>query len=157
MVRIAGGEEDIYGTLTGQFRAAPAPGPALLSRLIQSICPRVQSLTAGGKAGALNRAVEASAWTETALLLVELELPFWRLRRLVNESGEWLCSLSINPSLPIEYDDTADGHHEHLPMAILLSLIDAKAKSARRTVVEHVSVPQIKPRPIYSFCCDNFG
>jgi hypothetical protein len=42
-------------------------------------------------------------------------------------------------------------------MAILLSLIDAKAKSARRTVVEHVSVPQIKPRPIYSFCCDNFG
>ena len=101
--------------------------------------------------------MEASAWTETALLLVELELPFWRLRRLINESGEWLCSLSRSPNLPIEYDDTADGHHEHLPIAILLSLVGAKEKLAHRPVVERASVPQIKPRPVYPFCCDNFG
>ena len=157
MVRLAGDEESIYAKLAEQICAAPALGPALLSRLIKSVCPRIQSLASSGKAGALNRAIEASAWTETALLLVELELPLWRLRRLTNESGEWLCSLSRNPSLPIEYDDTADGHHENLSIAILLSLIDAKEKLARRAVVGRSSVPEIKSRPIYPFCCDNFG
>jgi len=36
--------------------------------------------------------IESEAWTEAALALVELELPLWKLRRLVHEEGIWLCS-----------------------------------------------------------------
>ena len=41
MVRLAGDDESIYAKLAEQICAAPALGPALLSRLIKSVCPRI--------------------------------------------------------------------------------------------------------------------
>jgi hypothetical protein len=48
-----------------------------------------------------------------------VELPGWKLRRLVYQDGEWLCSLSKQPNMPEDIDETADAVHEVLPLAIL--------------------------------------
>lgn len=52
------------------------------------------------------------AWLDAALTLVELELPGWGLRRLYRDAGTWFCSLSHQPNVSAELDDTADGSHE---------------------------------------------
>jgi hypothetical protein len=65
-----------------------------------------------GKAARIDQLIDAGAWNDAALALIELELPAWKLRRLVYEDGEWLCSLSRQPNLPLALDDTADARHE---------------------------------------------
>jgi hypothetical protein len=101
--------------------------------------------------------VLAEAWTEAALFLIELELPLWRLRRLVYDGGEWMCSLSRHPGVPIEIDDAADGRHGMRPIAILLSLVEAKRLVTAIEPVRMPSVPRVRPTTVYPFCCDNFG
>jgi hypothetical protein len=76
--------------------------------------------------GKVDRFIEAGAWTDAALALLKLEFPQWKLRRLVNADGEWLCSLSQQPGLPVEYDEVAEGSHEILPLAILIALRQAQ-------------------------------
>jgi hypothetical protein len=51
----------------------------------------------------VNQLIEAGAWADATLAMVELELPYWNLRRLVHEDGEWLCSLSKQPNLPVRH------------------------------------------------------
>jgi hypothetical protein len=97
------------------------------------------------------------AWTDATLALLELEEPQWKLRRLVREDGEWFCSLSRRPDLPIELDDTAEAHNELLPLAILDALAEAREKNAiawgtRRPVASNAaSQSAVTP------ACDNFG
>ena len=56
-------------------------------------------------AARIDQLIEARAWNDAALALVELELPAWKLRRLVYEDGEWHCSLSRQPNLPVALED----------------------------------------------------
>jgi hypothetical protein len=51
--------------------------------------------------------IKIGAWVDIALTLIELELPGWKLRRLIREDGEWFCSLSQQPNLPATLDDMA--------------------------------------------------
>ena len=60
------------------------------------------------KAAKIDRLIELAAWTEAALALVELELPQWRVRRLVCEEGYWLCSLSKQWNLLVWLGDDAE-------------------------------------------------
>ena len=106
----------------------------------------------------LAQLVVAEAWTEAALFLIEFELPLWQLRRLVCDGGEWMCSLTRHPGVPIEIDDAADGRHRTRPIAILLSFAEAKRlATGGRDCASTVSVPDVKPAIVYSLCCDNFG
>ena len=74
--------------------------------------------------------IEAGAWTDATIALLGLELPQWKLRRLVNEDGKWLCSLSKQPWIPLEYDAVAEASHESLPLAILIALLQAQRSAA---------------------------
>ncbi len=99
------------------------------------------------------------AWTDAALTLVALELPAWRMRRLVYENGEWLCSLSLQPNLLAGLDDSVDVVHEELPLAVLRALVEARRRSAAAQQAEPV-VSQLRPAaPQMStiVCCDNFA
>jgi hypothetical protein len=100
--------------------------------------------------------IEAAAWTEAAMALIELELPRWILRRLVHEDGKWFCSLSQQPYLPVTLDDTTDAVHENMPLAVLLAFL-----RARRVVVLGVqadaSVPTVAPTDAELICCENFA
>ena len=99
--------------------------------------------------------IEAGAWTDAAMALLEAGAPAWELRRLVYEDGEWHCCLSRQRNLPAELDDTADAWHEILPLAILGALAEARQKPACRI---HVPVAaRNRQRGGYVHCCDNFA
>jgi hypothetical protein len=128
----------------------------LFYKVVAAACSRLPLLSKLGRAGQLDRLVEAAAWTDAALALIGLELPAWKLRRLVYENGEWLCSLSRQPNVPIALDDTADAAHEALPLAIVLAFVEAR----RRTSVPPRLIPAIPlagRTPGLALCCDNFS
>jgi hypothetical protein len=77
----------------------------------------------------LSRLVEQGAWIDASLTLLEFDPPPWKLRRLLREDGEWFCSLSKCPSVPLELDDTADAHHEDAALAILSAFLEAERKA----------------------------
>jgi hypothetical protein len=109
------------------------------------------------RAARLDQLIQARAWSDAALVLIELELPAWKLRRLVYEDGEWLCSLSTQPNLPAEFDDTADASHEVLPLAILNALFEARRRTDQAHETNPPTVPQVRPASGYAVCCDNFA
>src|SRR5262249_21321758 len=133
------------------LRAATAITPALMAKVIQA-CGRVHALGAVAK-GKINRLIEAGAWTDAALVLLELELPHWKLRRLACEDGEWFCALTKQPGLPLELDELVETRHTVLPLAILTALVEARQAAAARSTI----VPRVRSSQDYAICCDNFS
>jgi hypothetical protein len=143
--------------LTDQLRLAPALTADLISNVVADACTRLPVLNKTRKAARLDQLIEAGAWSDAALALIELELPAWRLRRLVYEDGEWFCSLSKQPNLPAAIDDTADARHEVLPLAILSAFVEARRSTNAARELSPPTVPQVRPTSGYVICCDNFG
>jgi len=148
--------EVLFDRLDEELRLAPQPTADLLANIIASACSRIPILSKSGKAAKIDRLIEAGAWTDAALALIELELPAWQLRRLVCENGEWFCSLSRHPNVPVALDDTADAVHEVMPLAILLAFLQARrlAGVAARAIA---AAPAIVPATDGLICCDNFA
>jgi hypothetical protein len=145
--------------LQDQIGRAQAVTPDLLSKVVAVACTRIAMPNCAAKAAKLDRLIASEAWTEAALTLVELELPQWRLRRLVYEDGAWLCSLSKQWNLPDWLSDSAETYHQSLPLAILSALIEAhQCEPSQRPMAS--SVPQCgiaAGSPVETMCCDNFG
>ena len=148
---------DRLSLLADQLRLAHTVTPDLVSHVIDGACVRLPALGRTEKAARLNRLIEAGAWTEVALALIELELPQWQLRRLVHDDGEWLCSLSKQPNLPAEFDDTVDAGHEILPLAMLSAFVEARRQAVATRQVSVAAAPQVKFTTGHVVCCDNFG
>jgi hypothetical protein len=143
------------GRLEQQLRRAQALAPELMSDVIAQACTRFAAHGAATKAK-VDRLVESGAWTDAVLALLELELPHWQLRRLIYEDGEWLCSLSKQPGLPLDLDDVAEASHESLSLAILIAFLQAR-RAVAASAPGGTTVPQIRPAPIYAVCCDDFA
>jgi hypothetical protein len=144
----------LFDRLSEAVRVAPKPTPELVSQIIVGACTRTPLLR--GKATEIGQLIKLGAWLDAALVLIELELPGWKLRRLIREDGEWFCSLSRQPDLPAAFDDTADGAHEVMPLAILLAFLEARRRMA--LVAQPVAaVPSVDPAPVALICCDNFA
>ena len=110
------------------------------------------------KIACIRRLIEAEAWTDALLVLIELELPQWGLRRLAREDGEWFCSLSTHPALPTEMGETVEAHHELPAAAILQAFFEARERTARASQTPSARVPQIRAQqPVTPLICDNFG
>jgi hypothetical protein len=129
--------------------------PDLLTHLITTACVRVGGLEKA-KRDALARLIECGAWTEAALALIDVELPGWKLRRLVYEDGAWLCSLSKQVNLPMWLDDTADARHDVLPLAILGALLEAKSRVIAPKA-NPSAVPRVQPMSGIPISCENFS
>jgi hypothetical protein len=134
---------------------ARAITPELMSDVIAQASPRFAAHSPVAKAH-VNRLIETGAWTDATLALVELELPHWKLRRLIYEDGEWLCSLTKQPRLPLGLDDLVESSHEILPLAILIALLETR-RAAAPSATGVSAVPQVRPAPGYAVCCDNFA
>jgi hypothetical protein len=146
--------EILSGRLDEELRLAARPAADLFAKIIGCVCTRIPLLGKAGKTTRVDRLIEAGAWADAAIALVELELPAWTLRRIVCEGGEWLCSLSRHPDLPLERDDMAEARHETLALAILRAFVEARSRSeSPRTF----SVPQFAPLRADPICCDNFA
>jgi hypothetical protein len=143
--------------LEAQLRRASALTPDLISNVIADACTHLPVVNRAGKAAQINQLIEAGAWDDAALALIELELPAWKLRRLVYEDGKWLCSLSTQPNLPLALDDTADASHEVLPLAILTAFVEARRRTGAMRETSLTTVPPVRRTPGYAICCDNFN
>jgi len=150
--------EDRLDRLTEQLRLAPALTGKLVSNDVADAGTRIPVLNKAGKATRrLDQLIEAGAWSDAALALIELELPAWKLRRLVYEDGEWFCSLSKQPNLPVALDDSADACHDVLPLVILSAFVEARRKTSAVREPSSPTVPQVRPTSGYAICCDNFA
>ncbi len=147
--------QERLGGLEARLRRAHALTPDLLADVIMQACVRFASDRAAAKAR-LNQFIESGAWVDATLALVELELPRWKLRRIVCEDGEWHCCLSRLPLLPLEFDDVAEASHESLPLAILISFLQARRAAAVSAPATR-AVPQVCPAADYAVHCDNFA
>jgi hypothetical protein len=145
----------VFDHLDDAVHTAPTPTHGLFSKIIAGACTRIPVLSKAGKATQLGRLTRSEAWTDAALALIEFELPAWKLRRVAFEDGEWICSLSRQPNVPFALDDTADAHHELLPLAILLAFLQARRRTGL-TPEAVATVPGIKPA-VDLVCCDNFA
>jgi hypothetical protein len=146
--------------LQDQLRGAPVVTADLMSKVVAGACTRVRMPSCAGKAAKIHRLLESEAWTEAALALVELELPQWRLRRLVYEDDTWLCSLDKQWNLPAWLSDCAETRHQSLPLAILSALIEARQCSEPSSMRAASSVPRCGAEssfPVETMCCDNFA
>jgi len=101
--------------------------------------------------------IRSGAFTDAALALLELELPQWKLRRLLFADGEWHCSLSRQPSLPVEFDEMAEAAHEILPLAILSAFLEARRCTVRMNGGVARSALPVRPAQGCVVCCDNFA
>jgi hypothetical protein len=143
--------------LDRELYLAPAVTALLFRKVAESgACTRLPSLGQMGKTITLDRLIEAGAWTDAAITLIGFELPNWSVRRLVCEDGEWLCSLSRQPNLPIFLDEPAERSHAVLALAVLRAFVAARCRSAA-TQQMTASVPLVLPRPAFVFCCDNLA
>jgi len=95
--------EQYLGRLEARLRRAQAPTAELISDVIAEAC--VCFAARGGAAKLrIHRLIESGAWTDAALALLELELPQWKLRRIVYEDREWHCALSRHPRFSMSGD-----------------------------------------------------
>jgi hypothetical protein len=130
--------------------------PGLMADVIARACLRLHAYHPAAKAS-VTRLIESHAFADATLALLDLELPQWKLRRLIYEDGKWYCSLSEHIGLPAELDDMAEGNHESLPLAILSAFVEARRHSVMAGESRLQSVPQVRPTQGYAICCDNFA
>jgi len=146
----------VMDELDDELRKAREVQCGLLYKVISAACTRLPLLSRLGRAGQIDRLAAAGAWTDAALAVIALELPAWKVRRLVYEDGEWLCSLSRQPSMPIALDEPAEAGHEALPLAILRAFIEARRRSSLNTETAPTT-PRSGRAPGLALCCDNFA
>jgi hypothetical protein len=128
--------------------------PGLISDVVARACERFSAHKSVGRTK-IDRLIEHGAWTDAVIALTELELPQWKLRRLAYEDGEWLCSLSKQPHLPLGLDELAEARHHLMPLAIALALVEAR-RMAVASATKAITVPQVRPVSGQAICCDNF-
>ena len=149
--------QDDFDALANYIREANAATTDVVRHLVTTSCARFAILQKAGKTAHIERLIEAEAWCDAALALVATELPGWSVRRLVCENGEWFCSLTQQPNIPMELDDVADGRHDVLALAILGAFLEARKRMNYGRPVPGRVVPRIEPLPGVALCCDNFA
>jgi len=138
-----------------RIRSAPALTPALVGDIVAQACTRLPTMKMARKSPGIDHLIEAEAWCDIALAVLKIELPSWAIRRLIYDDGEWFCSLTQAPNLPLALDNTADGHHQTLPLAILDAFIDARKRTLPPTAVPVVS--KARTDSACTMSCDNFA
>jgi len=130
--------------------------PGLVENVVARGCPRFKAQHPSAKAK-LSRLIEAGAFVDATIALIELELPGWKLRRLLWNDYTWHCSLSKEPALPLELSETAEGMHTILPLAILGAFVEARSISLAAREGRSGSVPHVRFAQGDALCCDNFS
>ena len=143
--------------LSNQLRDAYVITTDFLSDLIKQTCGRFPSNSQNSKTARIERLIQSQAWTDAALALIDLELPQWQIRRIAYDEGEWYCALSRQRELPEWLDQSIEGRHADLALAILSAFVEARRVSAPSS---RPSVPMVsqEANTLYEpVCSDNFA
>jgi hypothetical protein len=144
--------EDRLGRAAASIWLADAVTPDLFHDVMDA---GTRAAFASGPARArLEALVDAGAWVDAALALLDMELPQWKLRGLYHEDGEWHCCLSQQRSLPPDLDDMAEARHEDMALAILAALLDARGRAAGSSPLAQ---RELHPLSDCALCCENFS
>ena len=149
--------DNALAQLSDRLAAAQTVTPELMSELIASACVRLPALRRAGTPGRVDRLIEAGAWTDAALALIEAELPQWTLRRLEYDTGAWHCSLSTQRELPAWLDQSADAHHCDPALSILSAFLQARRTAETSKAARPGTVPAVGQGHSVAVCCDNFA
>jgi hypothetical protein len=144
--------------LIDRLRGANAATPELIAEVIDLACRRFPSTGQTAKTARIEQLIDARAWTDLALALIDLELPLWQVRRIAYDEGEWYCALSRERELPDWLDQSIEAQHADITVAILGAFVEAQriTASATRPSVPFASA-QREASPLYEpLCCNNF-
>jgi hypothetical protein len=128
-----------------------------LSDIVHATCRRLPSTNRNAKAARVERLIQAQAWTDAALALIDLELPQWQVRRLAYDEGEWHCALSRQRELPDWLDQSIETRHGDLALAILTAFVEAQRASAPSSRTSVPAVPRHANSLYEPVCSDNFA
>jgi hypothetical protein len=145
------------GALNDRLQRAPVVTAELMSELMTSTCRRFPSVGQTEKIARIERLVGSAAWTDAALALIDLELPFWQVRRIAYDEGEWYCALSRERELPDWLDRSVEARHADLALAILSAYVEAQDISAPASRPSVPAVPREVDRLYQPVCCDHVG
>jgi hypothetical protein len=146
-----------HADLGDLLRDAPVATAGLVREVIGQACRRFPSIGQSARTARIERLIGANAWTETALALIDLELPQWQVRRIAYDGGEWYCALSRERELPDWLDRSLEARHADLALAILGAFVEAQDLVAPSTRPSVPAVPR-EANPLYApVCCDNFA
>jgi hypothetical protein len=135
----------------------PVAGNRQLAAAITAMATRsarFSSLAGMGRTTRFERFIEAEAWIDAAMELAAIVAPSWTIRRLVRDD-EWLCTLGAYPGAPDWLDDTVEGSHTSLPLAVLAALTEVEGKQAGM-VSSSTRSPEPAPPVSYPLDCDNY-
>jgi hypothetical protein len=117
-----------------------------------AVCERVLSSRESQHIKAL---IDAGAWTDAALTLLAIELPSWKLRRMIYDEGEWHCAISRERELPEWLDDAIEVHHADLAITVLKAVVEGlRLADDKKTGKRSIRAPLNSENLI---SCDNFG
>ncbi|OAF13411.1 hypothetical protein AYJ54_44595 [Bradyrhizobium centrolobii] len=144
-------------SLGERLRNAHAMTRPLMLDIIEHACRRFPSLGQSERSMRVMRLIDAEAWADAALALMELELPLWQVRRIAYDEGEWHCALSRERELPDWLDAAIEARHADLSLALLSAFVEVQSLAADAS---RPSVPLVRTAPDPSYetvVCDNFG
>lgn len=145
------------GELDERIRDADAVTAELMSQIIDETCRRYPPIRRTSKSVGIERLIQSAAWTDTALALIDLELPQWQVRRIVYDEGEWHCALSCHCELPEWLDQPVETRHADLALAILTAFVDAQHVEAPSVRTSVPTAPRRADVLCEPFCCDKFA
>src|SRR6202795_3629976 len=126
--------------LSDRLRTAHAVTPELMSEIVAAACRRFPSMGQTEKTARIERLIASEAWTDSALALIDLELPLWQVRRIAYDEGEWYCALSRERELPDWLRRSIEARHADLALAVLGAFVEAQRVS---TPASRPSVPVV--------------
>jgi hypothetical protein len=125
--------------------------------IIANVCRRFPWPGQSQRTTRVMRLIDAEAWADAALALMEIELPVWQVRRVAYDEGEWHCALSRERELPDWLDAAVEARHADLAIALLSAFLEVRALAVD---VSRSSVPSVRPAPdpLYQpLGCENFS
>ncbi|QPF93205.1 hypothetical protein [Bradyrhizobium commune] len=144
-------------SLSDRLRNAQAMTPPLMCEIIEKACRRFPSLGQSERTARVMHLVEAEAWTDAALALMEFELPLWQVRRIAYDEGEWHCALSRERELPDWLDAAVEGCHGDLAIALLSACVEVLAIAVEASRPSVSSVRAAHDSLYEPVACDHFG
>src|SRR5260221_12712654 len=103
--------------LSDRLRDAHSVTAELMSAIIGQTCRRFPSLGQTERTARIERLIEAGAWTDAALALIDLELPLWQVLRILYDAGEWDCALPLERRVPHWADPSIGARHGDLALS----------------------------------------
>jgi hypothetical protein len=144
-------------SLSERVHNALAVTPALITDIIGQTCRRCSSQSQNRKTKRIGQLIDINAWTDAALSLIELELPQWQVRRIAYDDGEWYCALSRERDLPDWLDQSVEGRHADLALAILSAFVEVQGLNTEAPQTSVPPAPQATHLLYEPQICDSFA